>query len=226
MAEHSFPLVVDHAYIWVSRGAPELRALQELGLKPHGHVTFHESQGTASQSILFKNMYLELVWVEDAQELADFEATLITPSGPPENWIETGLSPFGIGLHYRTPDTAPLPIETEIIKSPWMPEDSFIQSVPHLSPYGPLLFILHGSLAYWDVREELATHPLGVQNLTEIGMTLTTLDNLDPLIYQLAEHSVVRLSHGPQPLLELTFDHHGQGKSFDGRPALPLIIHY
>jgi hypothetical protein len=225
-ADHDFPLVVDHVYIWVDQGAPPMQALQALGLQPHQHITFHEGQGSASQSVLFKNMYLELVWVEDVQELADFTAATPNASGPPERWQETGLSPFGIGLHYRTPDAPRLPIETEQFSASWMPEGSFIESVQHTSLYCPSQFILHGPLAYWDVPEAKATHLLGVHNLTALAVTMPAGAELDPLFEQLVEHGVVTLRRGPIPLMELTFDQGAQGKSFDGRPDLPLIIHY
>lgn len=220
-----FPLVIDHIYLWVSKGAPGLALLRQLGLEPHQRITVHEGQGSASQSILFKNCYLEFVWIEDRAEFDAF-ASANPDARSAADWQETGVSPFGIGLHYRTPDGPPLPISARIHRAPWMPEDSYIEVLPRTSDYLPLFFILHGSLAYWDCREGDGEHPLGVKQLTQITITVTALEELDPLSAQLMEHGVVAFKQGETPLMALTFDQHARRAAFDARPAMPLVIHY
>lgn len=223
--QEAFPLVVDHTYLWVDKGAPQMKLLENVGLQPYGNIQVHEGQGTASQAVLFKNMYLELAWVENEQELTDFIAGGGVATAPPKNWQETGESPFGVGLHYRTEDTPHLPIKAKNTASAeWMPEGSSIQEIEQTSPYAPIVFILHGPLAYWDCPEKETTHDLGAKFLTGVTITVTRLDNLDQLTPQLSEHGVVALKEGDMPLLELTFDDHVQGKTLDFRPAMPLII--
>jgi hypothetical protein len=221
-----FPLVIDHAYIWVSKGAPALDELRRIGLIPKNDVNIHEGQGTASEVILFKNMYLELLWIENEPELEAYLAAGGDAIPVRETWKETGESPFGVGLHYRTPDADQLPIETLHHQAQWMPEDTYIQVVPRKSLYLPSFFILHGSkLAYLDDRSPEGGHELGVEHLTGLRITATTLENPDALSPYLAEQYSIIVMQGDYPLMELTFDNQRQGKTLDMRPLLPLIIH-
>jgi hypothetical protein len=219
-------LEVDHVYVWVTRGGPELPALQELGLKAHGHVTVHTGQGSASQSFLFRTMYLELVWVEDERELAEFIAATPNASGPPPPGDTSGISPFGIGLHYRTPDSPPLPIELEPYVASWMPEGSVIDIPPRISPYSPSVFVLRGPLAYLDVPAHLTGQPLGLERLTGLAVTVPDGAPLDPAMEYLVERGVAALRRGARPLMELTFDGGRQGKALELGPSFPLIIRY
>lgn len=222
--QNIFPLVVDHVYVWVSKAAPEMQILRDIGLQPKEKITVHTGQGSASQVVYFQNMYLELVWIEDEQELAEHLAGGGIAAPVRETWKETGVSPFGIGLHYRTPDSDHLPIETLRHQESWMPDDSYIEAISQRSPYTPLSFILHGSLAYSESRMGDMRHPLGVEQLTGLQITVTTLENPDSLMSYLSENKDIIIKQGEYPLMELTFDHHAQDKSFDLRPTLPLII--
>jgi hypothetical protein len=104
--------------------------LSGIGLNPYKNTTIHTGQGTASRIILFKNMYIELVWIENEQELEEYLAAGGEAIPVRETWKQTGISPFGVGLHYRTPDAEHLPIQTLIHQMEWMPEDSYIQAIP------------------------------------------------------------------------------------------------
>lgn len=220
-----FPLVVDHVYIWVSKRAPEMQALRDMGLYPKETINVHTGQGSASQVVLFKNMYLELAWIEDESELAAHLAGGGAAAPVRETWKQTGVSPFGVGFHYRTPDAEPLPLGSLIHHAmEWMPEDSSIEGIPQLSRFIPNFFILHGTLAYWESRMDEEEHPVGIEYLTDLQITVTSLENPDVLTPYLTERHTIRLKHGAYPLMELTFDHHRQGKTFDLRPTLPLII--
>lgn len=225
--KEAFPLVVDHVYLWVDNAARPMALLEAAGFQPYGNTQVHQGQGTASQAVLFKNMYLELAWVENEQELTDFIANGGVANIPPKHWEVTGESPFGVGFHYRTEDTPHLPITAKNTASAaWMPEGSSIQEIEQTSQYAPVVFILHGPLAYWDCPEQETTHPRGLKFLTELTITVTRLDQLDPLTQQLLEHAVIQFKEGAIPLLELTFDQHESGETIDFRPTMPLVIHY
>ncbi len=125
----------------------------------------------------------------------------------------------------RTPDADPLPLGTLLHHAmDWMPEDSYIEGIPQPSPFTPSFFILYGSLAYWESRMGENSHPLGIEHLTDLHITVTSLENPDVLMPYLTTSDRIRLKHGAYPLMELTFDHQRQGKTFDLRPMLPLII--
>lgn len=221
-----FPLLIDHVYIWVSKGAPALEAIREIGLTPKDYINIHEGQGTASEVILFKNAYLEFLWIENEPELDTYLAAGGDAVPVRETWKQTGESPFGVGLHYRTPDTDQLPIDTLHRQAQWMPQDTFIQVIPRNSLYLPSFFILHGSdLAYLDDRSPSGGHDLGVEYLTGVRITATSLEDPDALNPYLAEQNNISIKQGDYPLMELTFDNQRQGKTLDMRPLIPLIIY-
>ena len=58
-------LEIDHIYVMVTPDAPEATYLQSCGLFLLDDIMHHEGQGTASRFFMFKNMYLELAWVND-----------------------------------------------------------------------------------------------------------------------------------------------------------------
>jgi hypothetical protein len=60
---------LDHVFILCDRGAPEADALVRLGIR-EGSGNTHPGQGTACRRFFFSNVYLELLWVEDAAEAA------------------------------------------------------------------------------------------------------------------------------------------------------------
>ncbi|KPL90900.1 hypothetical protein [Herpetosiphon geysericola] len=168
-------------------------------------------------------MYLELVWIEDQAELKAFLAKQPDTIPIGETWQTTGYCPFGVGLHYRTPNTTPMSFETRRHTAQWMPADSLLELFSQPSLYVPPCSILHGSLAYWENRfEHPHGHPLGVQQLTDFQITVTSIDAVPPTHPLL---SLLPLKLGDYPLLELTVDAQRQGKVFDMRPLLPLRLY-
>ena len=65
----TLPIDLDHVYILVTENAPEAAVLQSFGLCMYEREARHTGQGTASRFFLFKNMYLELIWIGDMQEM-------------------------------------------------------------------------------------------------------------------------------------------------------------
>jgi hypothetical protein len=58
---------IDHVFVMCSAGAPEAGALVRAGLV-EGSANTHPGQGTANRRFFFDNMYLELLFVSDAEE--------------------------------------------------------------------------------------------------------------------------------------------------------------
>ena len=52
---------IDHLFVTVSQGAPEVAPLRRLGFHEGGQ-NVHPGQGTACRRIFFENVYLELIW--------------------------------------------------------------------------------------------------------------------------------------------------------------------
>jgi len=96
-------LVIDHIYICVTKQAPEAKALQDAGMQLASGTDHHTGQGTAAVFFYFENIYLELIWVEDAEELKSADKQLADKF---KN-VTNGGSPFGLGLRKRVPSDAP-----------------------------------------------------------------------------------------------------------------------
>jgi len=100
-------LSVDHVFICCSPGAPEARALLELGLV-EGSGNRHPGQGTANRRFFFSNAYLELLWVSNEEEARSPEAQ---DTRLWQRWLERNQAACPFGILFRT-DESPLPFAT------------------------------------------------------------------------------------------------------------------
>ncbi|MFW9842748.1 MAG: hypothetical protein ACFFES_17800, partial [Candidatus Thorarchaeota archaeon] len=87
-------LELDHVYVCVAREAPEARLLQDAGLRLANDTAYHMGQGTASVFFFFENVYLELFWVDNMEELEQADKQFADKL----NHVDSGGSPFGLGL--------------------------------------------------------------------------------------------------------------------------------
>lgn len=221
-----FPLAIDHVYIWVTKDAPEAMHIRSFGLHLLNDVTNHTGQGTSSRFFIFKNMYLELIWVSDIAALLRQSVAVGIDLAPPEHWQETGVSPFGVGFHYKVGSQRSLSIPTRPHRAEWMPPSAAIHMIPKSSVYEPAYFILSDELAYTEPFEAESNHPLGIQRLTQLCITIANGDNLSPMTQLLTQNRALRIETGSSPLMKLIFDDGAQGLSLDCRPMLPLIVQY
>jgi Glyoxalase-like domain len=219
-------LDIDHVYIMVAPNAPEAAYLASQGLFLLTETAHHEGQGTAARFFMFKNMYLELVWIEDEDAHAQHSTNVGVAATPPTNWASLGILPFGVGLHGKVDDTYTLPLEAKEERAPWMLKDDFIMMIPSVLQHEPSYFVLHGRLAYRDFAEDEVIHPIGVEYLTQLTITTTSGAPFSPMSQLLVDQGILTLKYGDAPLLELTFDNHRHGQTLDARPTLPLLIHY
>lgn len=61
------PLSLDHVFLAVSRGGPEVEPLRAAGFR-EGPPNVHRGQGTACRRFFFENAYLEFAWLENPAE--------------------------------------------------------------------------------------------------------------------------------------------------------------
>jgi len=222
-------LEVDHFWIHVSPNAPELQALVDAGFAPYPRDPYqHIGMGTAANFVRFRNIYLELIWVEDSDALTQtapsFAATLLGRSD---------VSPFGIGLRGLSP-TAELPVESAIISAEYMrPWNGVLRSlsVQEEPSSAPRVFVIPDSMR-WDSRVsadptllEATVNDLGVETVSRIRIIGPGLPSPSSVARYLSDRGVVTFEPGSDPLLELEFD--GGGDEFvDFRPSLPLVLRY
>lgn len=79
----------------------------------------------------------------------------------------------------------------------------------------------------WMTPQEraLAGNPVGIRRLTSWTLGMPQVPDHEALEL-LVSQGALRVQHSSQHVLELTFDGHQQGKTYDARPELPLVIHY
>lgn len=232
MNSNHFPLELDHIFIWVKPNAPEAAILEEIGIKRTPNTSEHRGQGTASNFFFFENAYLELIWISDenvAQQ--SMERTGIDWRSR-ANWQQTGASPFGIGLH-KTSEAIDLNLFPLKYWAEWMQPNTVIHFADSVTNnLEPLYFIVPEYMSFAtqfeqyseNIKKMVELHPLGVKKITDIKITVTNQTELTKISSQLSQENIAQIQINISYLLELTFDGGRQGKSYDARPVLPIIL--
>jgi hypothetical protein len=224
------PVELDHVFICTDVLAPAAESLLRFGLS-EGAPNRHPGQGTANRRFFFQNAFLELLWVDDPVEA---QSDIVARTGLWERWSQRvgGASPFGVGLRFSADAAEQLPFASWEYRPPYLPAPLAIQmsTQSHLSTV-PLLFgIAFGRRPDLDPlgRRQPLAHSAGIEAVTRLRVSVP---NLDPTIA--AEWSAVKLRCpavevivGDQHLMEIGFDAERQARSWDFRPALPLILRW
>lgn len=92
-------LALDHVFCAIDDPDRAVRRIQSAGwVLDAGSV--HAGQGTRNRRLVWREQYLESVWVADALE-ARTNPLRLDRRG---DWLTTGASPFGFGLRGQLPD--------------------------------------------------------------------------------------------------------------------------
>ena len=230
-----FPLELDHVFVWVTKGAPEARALEEVGLQAFGETTHHTGQGTASKVFIFENAYLELIWIDDEQAAIKNAARTGIDMKTRAQWKQTGASPFGVGLHYLAGKAGPAPFPVRTYRAEWMKPNTSIEFAQVVTTYRePMYFIVPDYLSISDTalreilrqnRSKVETRQPDLKRITGLRIT-TVAKRLTSTANLLTQNEIVRLEIENTAVMELTFDGGKQGKKLDLRASLPLVIRY
>jgi hypothetical protein len=217
---------LDHVFLCVKPGAPEAEALLEFGLT-EGTPNRHPGQGTACRRFFFHNAYLELLWLDDPGE-AQSETT--RPTGLYERLASTGvsISPFGVCFRPSSLGEREAPFPSWSYTPEYFPRDMSIQ-IGEGPLREPMWFF-----APFGARPELApperrqpmTHKAGFRNFASLRLTIPGRDGLSVPACCAAADDGVEIVGGEEHLMEIGFDHAGQGRWRDFRPALPLLFHW
>ncbi|MEO0970861.1 MAG: VOC family protein, partial [Cyanobacteria bacterium J06639_18] len=133
-------LELDHIFVCVKPLAPEAEILKAFGLT-EGRRRIHRGQGTANVCFFFHNVYLELLWLSDSEEI---QSDIIRPLGLWERcrWKETNACPFGIAFRKKIPDSPSLPFSTWGYHAPYIPPEASIPIASNSRNLSePLIFI-------------------------------------------------------------------------------------
>jgi len=158
------------------------------------------------------------------------------------NFEKNGASPFSVALKIKDYDIEKIPFEKIRYHQDWMEGNVNIYSAKNSKTNlkEPSIFVVYPEIeserfetlsdlknipdAYAFARE-FYKHPNGAQKVSEIIITSSDLNLNSETIKAINKIDNLTVKSGKEHLMELHFDNNIQGKSFDLRPDLPLIIY-
>lgn len=136
-------LIIDHLFMFIEPGGPEIDALQRLGLQ-ETYSRAHPGQGTANVCFAFDNLYLELLWLTSEAE-ARSPAIARTRLWERSQWRTLGTCPFGMAFRG---DLASAGVPTWDYQPPYLPDGMAIPvATASDDPALPMLFSFPGGAA-------------------------------------------------------------------------------
>ncbi len=241
----STDLKVDHFNIWVENPEKPKKLLNDIGFTsvPDSLSMVHSGQGTSGRYFHFLNGYLELIFVYDQNELEkNNEKNKALDFTKRANFQNNGASPFSIALKLKEYDLGKIPFEKVKYHQDWMEENVNIYSAKNskINLNEPSIFVIYPEIESGtfesltelesfpsedDSWKEFYKHPNGAQKITAIKITSNGLNLNTKTVKVLNEIKNLTVISGTEHVMELYFDSNIQGKSFDLRPELPLIIY-
>ena len=235
--EETPPLRLSHAWIVVTTGAPERKALEKAEFRIAPTVNRHDGQGTASVTVELLNGFLELIYPDPTVPVSPTLQAGAEKFRLKSAWRETGYSPIGI-VFDRTPATPEkFPFATWRISADWMEKGTFIEMMtPKEMPKAVSLSISshpesareseNKRLAQDPVKGAMFLHPNGARRLTGVRVTAPSADSLPPSASYLSGNGLIKFEVGNRWLLDVTLDEGKQGATKNLEPDLPMVIHY
>ena len=231
------PLVLSHAWIVVTTGAPQRTALEKAGFRIAPTVNRHDGQGTASITVEFLNGFLELMYPDPTVPISPQLQVGAEKFRLKSAWRETGYSPIGIVFDRTTKTPTKFPFATWKISADWMEKGTFIEMLtPRELPKALSLSISSHAestrerenelLARDPVKGAMFLHPNGARRLTKFLVVVPSEESLPPSASYLAEQGLITFQVGKRWLLDVTLDNGKQGVTKNFEPDLPLLIRY
>lgn len=240
----SSDLSVDHLNIWVKNPQLTKKRLTDLGFTsiPDSLSKIHKGQGTTGRYFNFLNAYLELIFIYDQQEFdTNNKVNNQLDFYERASFENNGASPFSIALKIKDYNVDKIPFETIKYHQEWMEENESIfaakSSKKNLKE--PSIFVVYPQIEsdVFERMEDLKNipdeyaiwrtffkHPNGAKKITKMTIISSDLDQKSETIHAVNEIKNLSIKKGQEHLMEITFDENIQGKSFDLRPELPLLI--
>ena len=134
-------LELDHVFMFVEPRGAELAYLRSIGLVETYRRT-HPGQGTENVCFCFDYMFLECLWVNDADEIRS-DSIRRTGLHERSRWRELGTSPFGFAWRGALAE-----VPTWSFAPPYLPAGMTIDvATDSDDPLQPMLFRSPGSVA-------------------------------------------------------------------------------
>ncbi len=177
----------------------------------------------------FANAYLELLWVDSATAVDSAHADDLKDFSRAASWRSTGASPFGLGLHFLTGTPTDLPFPVRRDPAPHLgPTSAYLLLRQPAESLAADLFIMPGPAAvtewlrrYRSRRPDLFTHALGAGQITRVLIYGSPANR--PRAADVVSSSITFEPAGTQYMV-VEFDGGLQGRAWDLRPALPLVL--
>lgn len=215
----------DHCFICVKPGALEAEAFKEFGLT-EGLPNQHPGQGTASRRFFFHNAFIELLWLEDAQE-AKSETTQPTLLYERLTADHDEVSPFGVCFRPTNANEHTVPFPSWRYKPVYLPSDLEINIAEGAPLSEPMWFYLSfgsspGAAPKQNLQPRL--HSAGVAEITSVRIAHPKSNPLSAPASFAAQSRIITFVAGTTYFLEIGFDHEVKGYSHSFMPMLPLAF--
>lgn len=210
--------------LFCAKGAPEADALLRAGLA-EGSPNTHPGQGTACRRFFFENAYLELLWVDDAEE-AQREPVIRTGLWTRCSQRATGACPFSFVLRPGDDHVGPLPFETWPYRPSYLPEGMSIDIAVDTPIREPEFFYLAFQRGRRSTSQQPRAHVPPLTAMTNVTAAMPPpLPQSDAAKF-VAAAGLITFETSEDYLVRLTFEHRREGAhaGTDFRPTLPLII--
>lgn len=238
-------LQVDHLNIWVENPTKAKERLTDVGFTsvPDSLSQIHTGQGTTGRYFHFLNGYLELIFIYDQNELdQNNKKNKDLDFAERANFKKNGASPFSIALKLKDYNIEKIPFEKISYHQDWMDKNMNIYSAKSSKTNlkEPSVFVVYPQIESerfetlsdlknipdeYAFAREFYKHPNGAKKITNINITSIDLDLKTETIKAINGIENITIKSGKEHVMELHFDHKIQGKIFDLRPELPLVIY-
>ena len=226
-------LEIDHIFICVD-AEPDPREFAQLGLICSDQVVRRVGQGTASRLVFFNNIYLELVWVEDAEQAEIYAMRSGIDYLSRSQWKVSQHCPLGIALRQRKRSNAGA--ELDIFGQSSKSIDGVIRlaSSNLVAQWEPFCYMIPSAIALTTLfaqsramQGQVTNHALGIQRLTHAHIEIEHDGPLTPPISMLKRDGIVDLAQNRMFELILTFDDHQQGQCLSlSSLDIPVTLKY
>jgi hypothetical protein len=214
---------LDHIFIMCSVDAPEAARVRHLGLE-EGSPNAHPGQGTACRRFLFRNAYLELLWVCNEQEV---QSEAIRRTQLWDRWVDRygHACPFGVVLRPTGAADDRPPFDTWEYRPPYLQPPLAIHVARDVPVNEPAFFYLPFQRNAARLGREASA-----QGISTAAITHVTVGGPVPArsaatqVAQAARWFATQSS--PRHILRLQLDGAARGISADLRPELPLVLEW
>ncbi len=196
---------LDHVFILIDPQGAEIDYLRSMGIK-ETYRRQHTGQGTQNICYCFENMFLELLWVSDADSV---RSEHIARTGIYErSQLKTaGTNPFGIAWR-DTPDKSPFTATRWAFKPPYLPAGMHIDvAVDSDDHQQPMMFKSPGATppSEWSVekRGELQ-RPNGLGRVVSVQISAPQSFVASGTLKAIEAASILILKHAKSHFFEIT----------------------